>query len=104
MIECVRRTARNVKRWASGEMALRRTAAETLEAERQFRRIVGHEQLATLALAIERDLTHRHDDRGGGYPRQCVVSAGDRRPKFYDERDIRENADRPSLPERVLLR
>ncbi len=28
-----------------------------LEAERQFRRIIGYQQLAMLALAIERDLT-----------------------------------------------
>ncbi len=56
MIECVRRTSRNVKRWQSGEMALRWTAAGMLEAERQFRRIIGYQQLASLALAIERDL------------------------------------------------
>ncbi len=56
MIECVRRTSRNVKRWQSGEMALRWTAAGMRGAERQFRRIIGHQQLATLALAIERDL------------------------------------------------
>ncbi len=37
-------------------MALRWTAAGTLVAERQFRRIIGYQQLATLALAIERDL------------------------------------------------
>lgn len=40
MIECVRRTSRNVKRWQSGEMALRWTAAGMLEAERQFRRVL----------------------------------------------------------------
>ena len=34
MIECVRRTSRQVKRWSSGEMALRWTAAGMLEAER----------------------------------------------------------------------
>ncbi len=56
MIECVRRTSRNVKRWQSGEMALRWTAAGMLKAERQFRRIIGYQQLATLALAIERDI------------------------------------------------
>jgi transposase-like protein len=56
MIECVRRTSRNVKRWQSGEMALRWTAAGMLEAERQFRRIIGYRDLAKLALAIERDL------------------------------------------------
>ena len=57
MIECVRRTSRNVKRWQSGEMCLRWTAAGMLEAERQFRRIIGYRELAKLAVAIERDLT-----------------------------------------------
>jgi transposase-like protein len=56
MIECVRRTSRNAKRWQSGEMSLRWTAAGMLEAERQFRRIIGYQQLAKLAVAIERDL------------------------------------------------
>lgn len=56
MIECVRRSARNVKRWSSGEMALRWTAAGMLEAERQFRRIIGYQQLAKLAMAIEREV------------------------------------------------
>ncbi len=56
MIACVRRTSRNVKRWQSGEMALRWTAAGMLEAERQFRRIIGYQQLVGLALAIEREL------------------------------------------------
>jgi putative transposase len=53
MIECVRRTSRNVKRWQTGDMALRWTAAGMLEAERQFRRIVGYHDLAKLAVAIE---------------------------------------------------
>jgi putative transposase len=57
MIACVRRTSRNVRRWQSGEMALRWTAAGMLEAERQFRRIIGYRDLAQLAVAIERDLT-----------------------------------------------
>src|SRR5271167_4787524 len=59
MIETVRRTSRNVKRWQSGEMCLRWTAAGMLEAERQFRRVIGHADLARLALAVEREL-HRH--------------------------------------------
>ncbi len=59
MIECVRRTSRNVKRWQSGEMALRWTAAGMLEAERQFRRIIGYRDLAKLAVAIEHELTHQ---------------------------------------------
>jgi putative transposase len=54
MIEIVRRTQRNVKRWSSGEMALRWTAAGMLEAERQFRKIIGYRDLATLVVAIER--------------------------------------------------
>jgi transposase-like protein len=56
MIECVRRSSRNVKRWQSGEMCLRWTAAGMLEAERQFRRIVGYQDLAKLALAVEREI------------------------------------------------
>jgi transposase-like protein len=59
MIEIVRWTQRNVKRWTSGEMALRWTAAGMLEAEQQFRRIVGYRDLATLVIAIERDHDHR---------------------------------------------
>jgi putative transposase len=55
MIEIVRRTQRNVKRWSSGEMALRWTAAGMLEAEKQFRKIIGYRDLATLVVAIERD-------------------------------------------------
>jgi transposase-like protein len=56
MIEIIRRTSRNVKRWQSGDMCLRWTAAGMLEAETQFRRVVGYSDLAKLALAIERDL------------------------------------------------
>jgi len=59
MIEIVRRTSRNVKRWQSGDMCLRWTAAGMLEAEQQFRRIIGHAQLAKLAIAVERDLASR---------------------------------------------
>jgi putative transposase len=62
MIECVRRSSRNVKRWQSGEMCLRWTAAGMLEAERQFRRIIGHTDLAKLALAAERDVTRARAD------------------------------------------
>jgi len=62
MIEIVRRTQRNVKRWSSGEMALRWTAAGMLEAERQFRKIIGYRDLATLVVAIERDHDRRHAD------------------------------------------
>jgi putative transposase len=57
MIECVRRTARNVKYWQNGEMCLRWTAAGMLEAEQQFRRIVGYKDLAKLAARVEREVT-----------------------------------------------
>ena len=56
MIECVRRSSRNVKRWQNGDMCLRWTAAGMLEAEQQFRRVIGYRDLAKLAVAIERDL------------------------------------------------
>ncbi len=56
MIEIVRRTSRNVKHWSSGEMCLRWTAAGMLEAERQFRRVIGYPDLAKLALTVEREL------------------------------------------------
>ena len=56
MIEFTRRTSRNVKRWQSGDMCLRWTAAGMLEAERQFRKIIGYTDLAKLAIAVERDL------------------------------------------------
>jgi transposase-like protein len=59
MIAIVRRTSRNVKRWQSGDMCLRWTAAGMLEAETQFRRVIGHGELAKLALAVERDVAAR---------------------------------------------
>jgi putative transposase len=54
MIEIVRYTQRNVKRWQDGDMRKRWTAAVMLEAEKQFRRIIGYRELATLVTAIER--------------------------------------------------
>jgi putative transposase len=57
MIECVRRTARNVKYWQNGEMCLRWTAAGMLEAEQQFRRIIGYQDLAKLAARVELEVT-----------------------------------------------
>jgi transposase-like protein len=56
MIECVRRSSRNVKRWQNGSMGLRWTAAGMLEAEKQFRRVIGYSGLAKLAVAVERDI------------------------------------------------
>jgi putative transposase len=52
------RTSRNVKRWQNGDMCLRWTAAGMLEAERQFRRVIGYPKLPTVAVAVERDIAH----------------------------------------------
>lgn len=54
MIEIVRHTQRNVKRWRDGDMRKRWTAAGMLIAEQQFRRIIGYRDLAKLVIAIER--------------------------------------------------
>jgi transposase-like protein len=54
MIEIVRSTQRNVKRWQDGDMRKRWTAAGMLVAEQQFRRIIGYRDLAKLVSAIER--------------------------------------------------
>ena len=45
MIEIVRHTQRNVKRWQDGDMRKRWTAAGILQAEQQFRRIIGYRHL-----------------------------------------------------------
>jgi putative transposase len=54
MIEIVRDHAGRVKRWSSGEMALRWAAAGMLAAQGQFRRVKGYQELPQLALALER--------------------------------------------------
>jgi putative transposase len=53
MIEIVRDHAGRVKRWASGEMALRWAAAGMLAAEAQFRRVKGYQELPALAAALQ---------------------------------------------------
>ena len=45
MIEIVRHTQRNVKRWQDGDMRKRWTATGMLQAEQQFRRVVGYSDL-----------------------------------------------------------
>jgi putative transposase len=76
MIEIVRRTQRNVKRWSSGEMALRWTAAGMLEAERQFRKIIGYRDLATLVIAIERNNDRRrHTDTARTTTKEAAIVA-----------------------------
>jgi len=45
MIGIVRSMSRNVKRWQNGDVCLRWTAAGMLEAELQFRKIIGYTHL-----------------------------------------------------------
>ena len=97
MIEIVRYTQRNVKRWQDGDMRKRWTAAGMLVAEQQFRRIIGYRDLAKLVIAIERhadrvtlpsaEQCHSH--------RQChkpllsdCQSTWRPPPKFHDDPDI----------------
>ncbi len=79
MIECVRRTQRNVKHRSSGEMGLRWTAAGMLEAEKQFRKVIGYQDLAKLAVAIEHDLDRRRQSappiRGATEPSTTAVGS-----------------------------
>jgi putative transposase len=60
----VREIGRRVKRWQSGTMVLRWTAAGVIEAERGFRKLAGYRALPTLVAAL-----HTHDaqlDRSEG--------------------------------------
>jgi putative transposase len=72
MIEIVRHTQRNVKRWRDGDMRKRWTAAGMLVAEQQFRKIIGYSDLATLVIAIERHALHTTQP---GVDRQEVAEA-----------------------------
>jgi putative transposase len=56
MFDTVRTTQRNVKRWRSGDMRLRWTAAGMAQAQRGFRRVQGHRDLPKLIAAIHREL------------------------------------------------
>jgi hypothetical protein len=61
MISIIRSSSRNVKHWQNGDMCLRWTAAGMLEAEAQFRKIIGYKHLAALAVAVEKDLAAGRD-------------------------------------------
>ena len=97
MIEIVRYTQRNVKRWQNGDMRKRWTAAGMLVAEQQFRRIIGYRDLAKLVIAIERHADraklahrdHRHA-HSGARSRYCLTVNHTWRPppKFHDDPDI----------------
>jgi hypothetical protein len=49
----VRRVCRNVKRWRSGKMALRWTAAAMLEAAKGFRKLKAYRHLPILRAALD---------------------------------------------------
>ena len=61
MIAIVRDHSRRVKRWSSGEMALRWAAAGMLAAEGQFRRVKGFRQLPQLAIALQQATANEPD-------------------------------------------
>ncbi|HEY6396787.1 MAG TPA: transposase, partial [Solirubrobacteraceae bacterium] len=73
MIDTVRTTQRNVKHWSSGEMGLRWTAAGMLEAEKQFRKVIGYSDLPRLAVAIERRL-HLHQPNPATTQEDAVIA------------------------------
>ena len=79
MIEIVRYTQRNVKRWQDGDMRKRWTAAGMLVAEQQFRRIIGYRDLATLVIAIE-----RHAARPPSAPRPLSPTLRCQKPLLSD--------------------
>jgi hypothetical protein len=54
-------------------MGLRWTAAGMLEAERQFRNVIGYTQLPTLAVAIERRL-HLHQPNTPTTPEAAIAA------------------------------
>ncbi len=60
MISICRDSTGNVKRWRSGQMALRCCAAGMLKAVNQFRRVNGHLHLAALRQALDLKTEGRH--------------------------------------------
>jgi len=70
-------------------MALRWTAAGMLQAERQFRKIVGYKQLARFVITIERDLeAAEQTTKEAATLITASTTPGPPSPKFHDERDI----------------
>jgi putative transposase len=88
MIEIVRYTQRNVKRWQDGDMRKRWTAAGMLQAEQQFRRIIGYRDLAKLVIAIERHTP-------SSLPRRTATVRRLARPLPCDRQPVRIAAEVP---------
>jgi hypothetical protein len=55
-------------------MGLRWTAAKMLEAEQQFRKVIGHTDLAKLAVAIERDLNRTRQQETPAPDREAATA------------------------------
>ena len=60
-----REIGRRVRRWQSGTMVLRWTAAGVLEAERGFRKLVGHRGMPILVAALRARDSQLDGDRKG---------------------------------------
>ena len=56
MISIAKRTTRRVTKWKDGSMKKRWVAAGMLEAERSFRRVRGHKDMAKLVAALDRQV------------------------------------------------
>src|SRR5215204_4529634 len=100
MIEIVRYTQRNVKRWQDSDMRKRWTAAGMLVAEQQFRRIIGYRDLAKLVIAdrASRDPRRREEPRPPGDRRaryRLTINPGRSPSKFHDDPDILRLERRP---------
>jgi len=63
MMGTIRRITRNVKRWRSGNMALRWVAAGMIEAAKGFRKLKAHKQLPILRAALI-----AHQERNAAQP------------------------------------
>jgi hypothetical protein len=107
MIECIRRSSRNVKHWQNGDMALRWTAAGMLEAERQFRRVIGHADLAKLANAMERDRAQARTANTAHTPSSMSTeetARGDARAKIASSTGRSLNRGRADVPVAIGMR
>lgn len=104
MIEIGRDHSRRVKRWSSGEMALRWAAPGMLAAQARFRRIKGYRQLPQLVAALEA-ATADGPWSARPAPRclepECRMQSARRtQPKFHTKRDILLDARPAGRPHR----
>jgi putative transposase len=79
----LKRVAKRVKRWRGGSMVLRWAATALIEAEKQFRRIRGHRDLAVLNTSCRHLLRTQY---GGARSRMAIT--GGHRHTFNGGRDI----------------